>query len=125
MDQQKTTEISRLTVVEEGTEFKGAMTSSCPVVVRGRVSGELASPTLTVAPSGAVAGKLRVGTLVSSGEVSGEVDAEHATLSGRVADHTVLRARTLEIKLASEGKLSLTFGEARLDVGDEPRAKEE
>jgi cytoskeletal protein CcmA (bactofilin family) len=121
MDDNKTTEISRLTVVEEGTELNGSVTSTCPVVIRGRVSGELTSPALTVAPSGAVAGKVRVGTIVSSGEVSGEIEADHANLSGRVADETVIRARTLEVKLSSEGRMSVTFGEARLEVGDEPR----
>jgi cytoskeletal protein CcmA (bactofilin family) len=117
----RTTESSRLTVVEEGTELSGTVTSNCPVVVRGKVSGELTSPALTVAPSGAVAGKVRVGTILSSGEVSGEIEADHANLSGRIADDTVIRARTLEVKLSSEGRMTLTFGEARLDVGEEPQ----
>jgi cytoskeletal protein CcmA (bactofilin family) len=29
------------TLVEEGTQFKGSLTSSCPVVVRGRVEGDV------------------------------------------------------------------------------------
>ena len=121
MEENKTTEMSRLTVVEEGTEFKGSVTSSCPLVVRGRISGDVSTPALTVAPSGAVAGRVKVGTIVSSGEISGEVDADHASISGKVMDETVVRARTLEVKLASEGRMSVTFGEARLEIGDEPK----
>jgi cytoskeletal protein CcmA (bactofilin family) len=121
MDENKTTEMSRLTVVEEGTEFKGSVTSSCPLVVRGRIAGEVSTPALTVAPSGSVAGRVRVGTIVSSGEISGEVEADHASISGKVSDETVVRARTLEVKLASEGRMSVTFGEARLEIGDEPK----
>ena len=32
------------TLVEDGTEFKGALTSKCPIVVRGRVEGEIETP---------------------------------------------------------------------------------
>jgi cytoskeletal protein CcmA (bactofilin family) len=106
----RTTEMNRLTVVEEGTELNGTVTSNCPVVVRGKISGELSSPALTVAPSGTVAGKVRVGTILSSGEVSGEIEADHANLSGRIADDTVIRARTLEVKLSRVGRMTLTFG---------------
>jgi hypothetical protein len=38
-----------------------------------------------------------------------------------VRDNTVIRARTLEVKLAaSRGKLQVIFGECELSVGDEP-----
>jgi cytoskeletal protein CcmA (bactofilin family) len=120
-DDKKTTEISRLTLIEEGTELKGSVSSSCPIMVRGRISGEVSTPALTVAPSGAVAGRVKVGTIVSTGEISGEIEADHASLSGRVNDETVIRARTLEVKLASEGRMTVTFGEARLEIGDEPK----
>ena len=43
----------RHTVVEEGTEFKGALTSSCPIDVRGRIEGEVSTPALTVSATGA------------------------------------------------------------------------
>ncbi|MBL8743678.1 MAG: polymer-forming cytoskeletal protein, partial [Myxococcales bacterium] len=93
----------------------------CAVVVKGRVEGELTSPALTVTPSGTVSGKVRVGSLASQGEISGEFEAEHAHLSGRVSDATVVRAKTLEVKLSSEGKMTVSFGEARLEVGAEPK----
>jgi cytoskeletal protein CcmA (bactofilin family) len=98
------------------------MTSSCAVVVRGRLQGELSTPALSVAPSGAVQGRARVGTIDSSGQLSGEFDAESVRLSGVVSDDTVIRAKTLEVKLASDSKMVVTFGESRLEVGDAPSA---
>lgn len=121
MDSHNPTEVNRLTVVEEGTEFRGSMTSSCAVVVKGKIDGELTSPALTVTPTGVVSGKVRVGTLSSQGEIAGEFEAEHAHLSGRVSDATVVRAKTLEVKLTSEGKMTVSFGETRLEVGAEPK----
>jgi len=121
MESQKANETNRLTVVEEGTEFRGTMTSSCAVIVKGKVAGELTSPALTVTPSGTVSGRVKVGTLSSQGEIAGEFEADHANLSGRVSDATVVRARTLEVKLTAEGGMTVTFGgDTRLEIGDEP-----
>jgi cytoskeletal protein CcmA (bactofilin family) len=114
--------MNKVTVVEEGTEFRGTLTSSCPVDVRGRVEGELATPALTVSASGAVHGRAKVGEVRSLGEISGEFDAERIELAGVVRDNTVIRARSLDVKLASErGKLQIIFGECELSVGEEPR----
>jgi cytoskeletal protein CcmA (bactofilin family) len=112
---------SKLTVVEEGTEFKGTLTSSCPIDVRGRVEGELHTPALTIGASGAVHGKVKVGQVQSQGEISGEFDADRIQLSGVVKDNTVIRARSLDVKLCSErGKIELVFGACELSVGEEP-----
>ena len=112
----------KVTVVEEGTEFRGTLTSSCPIDVRGRVEGELSTPTLTVSASGAVHGRAKVGEVRSLGEISGEFDADRVELAGVVRDNTVIRARSLDVKIASErGKLQIIFGECELSVGDEPR----
>lgn len=109
------------TVIEEGSEFKGSLSSSCPVDVRGRVEGELATPALTVSSSGSVHGRAKVGSVRSEGELSGEFDADTIELAGSVRDNTVIRARSLEVKLSSErGKLQVIFGETELSVGDEP-----
>ena len=109
------------TLVEEGTSFKGSMTSTCPVVVRGRIEGEIETPALTVSASGAVHGKARVGTLSSQGEISGELDAETVKLSGRVSDSTIIRAKSLEVKLSVDsGKKQVVFGNCELNVGDDP-----
>jgi cytoskeletal protein CcmA (bactofilin family) len=113
------------TLVEEGTEFRGTMTSTCPVVVRGKIEGELSTPSLTVSDSGAVHGKAKVGTLVSKGELSGEFDSDTVELSGRVKDGTVIRAKTLSVELSASAtpKMQATFGEVSLEVGDDPRAE--
>ncbi len=112
---------ARHTVVEEGTEFKGTLSSTCPIDVRGRIEGDLATPALTVSASGAVHGKAKVGAVRSEGELSGEFDADSVELAGTVRDNTVIRARSLEVKLASsKGKLQVMFGECELMVGDEP-----
>lgn len=123
MDTTKPSTGERMTIVEEGTEFRGAITSSCGLLVHGRISGELTSPGLTITPTGIVSGKIRVGSLTSQGEIKGELEAEHARLSGKVSDDTVIVAKTLEVKLASEGRMTVTFGETKLEVGDDPRAK--
>ena len=42
--------------------------------------------------------------------------AEHAMLN----DGTVIRAKSLEARLSAEGGMTVSFGNARLEVGDEP-----
>lgn len=109
------------TLVEEGTELKGSLSSTCPVLVRGRVEGEVKAPALTVSPSGSVSGKAHVNELKADGELSGEFDADVVQLSGKVQDRTIIRAKTLSVKLAAEaGKLQVVFGECELAVGDPP-----
>ena len=113
------------TLVEEGTKFKGSLTSSCPIVVRGRIEGDVEAPSLTVSGSGAVHGKVKVGEMRSQGELAGEFDADIVQLSGTVKDNTVIRAKSLEVKLTPpNGKMQVIFGEVQLDVGDINAAKE-
>jgi cytoskeletal protein CcmA (bactofilin family) len=113
------------TLVEEGTEFKGSLASNCPVDVKGRIEGEVKAPTLTVSASGAVRGKVKVNELRSEGELAGEFDADNVQLSGSVKDHTVIRAKSLEVKLATgSGKMQVIFGECELDIGKEPSKEE-
>ena len=109
------------TLVEEGTEFKGTMSSSCPIVVMGKVEGDVAGPVIHVTPSGVVAGVVKVKSLHSAGELAGEVEAETVEVSGRVRDRTVIRARSLEVSLnVQKGGMQVVFGECELAVGDEP-----
>src|SRR5689334_11121725 len=109
------------TLVEEGTEFKGTMSSNCPIVVMGKVEGDVAGPEIHVSPTGVIAGNVKVKELRSEGEVAGEVEAETVRISGKVRDRTVIRARTLEVSLAAEkGGMQVVFGECELAVGDEP-----
>lgn len=112
------------TTVEEGTEFKGTLSSTCPVVVRGTLDGDIKAPALTVAESGVVVGKVEAETIRSEGTLAGNVDADDVFLSGNVRSDTVIRAKTLEVKLRRDkAKLEVTFGECILEVGDEPAAE--
>ncbi|HQR39032.1 MAG TPA: polymer-forming cytoskeletal protein [Blastocatellia bacterium] len=112
---------AKKTLVEEGTEFRGSLVSKCPVVVSGKIDGEVHAPSLTVSTTGGVYGKVRVGEILSEGEIAGEFDAETVKLSGRVNNNTVIRTKSLEVNLSSDkGKLQVSFGDCVLEVGDEP-----
>jgi cytoskeletal protein CcmA (bactofilin family) len=109
------------TLIEQGTEFKGTMKSTCPVVVNGRIEGELSAPELDVTPTGTVRGNIKAERLSSRGVLSGNIDAGDLFLSGSVGSKTVIKAKNLEVKLAPEqGRMELTIGECTLDIGDEP-----
>ena len=69
------TKADKQTLIEQGTEFKGTMKSSCPVVVNGRVEGELSAPELDVTVTGTVRGNIKADRLSSRGTLSGNIDA--------------------------------------------------
>jgi cytoskeletal protein CcmA (bactofilin family) len=116
----------RKTMVEEGTTFKGSLSSNCPIEVKGRIEGDVTAPALSVSASGAVHGKVKVGEIRSQGELAGEFDADVVQLSGTVKDNTIIRARSLEVKLNPvEGKMQVVFGECTLEVGSEAGAAAE
>jgi cytoskeletal protein CcmA (bactofilin family) len=109
------------TLVEEGTSFKGSAVSTCSIEVRGRIEGEVQAPSLAISPTGAVHGRVRVGTVTSQGEIAGEFDAESVELSGTVRDDTVIRTKSLRVQLSGgDGKLQVLFGTCELNVGDDP-----
>ncbi|MDH5674801.1 MAG: polymer-forming cytoskeletal protein [Myxococcales bacterium] len=113
--------MDKRTTVEEGTTFKGTMSSTCPVMVRGTIDGEIEAPSLDVAETGTVVGNVRVESIRSSGVLAGTVDADDVYLSGSVRSDTVIRAKSLEVKLQRErGKLEVSFGDCVLEVGDDP-----
>jgi cytoskeletal protein CcmA (bactofilin family) len=113
----------RKTLVEEGTQFKGSLSSNCPVEVKGRIEGDVSAPALTVALGGAVHGKVKVGEMRSQGELAGEFDADIVQLSGTIKDNTIIRAKSLEVKLTSaNSKMQVVFGECELEVGGEQPA---
>jgi hypothetical protein len=60
------------TLVEEGTEFKGTLSSKCPIVVMGKVEGDVTGPIIQVTASGVVAGNVKVKELRSEGELAGK-----------------------------------------------------
>ena len=109
------------TLIEDGTEFKGTLSSTCPVVVMGRVEGELQGPSVEVTETGVLSGKAKVTELRSRGELAGEFDAQAVELSGRVRDKTIIRAQSLEVRLQrADGRVEMVFGECELAVGDAP-----
>jgi cytoskeletal protein CcmA (bactofilin family) len=109
------------TLVEEGTEFKGTMSSKCPIVVMGKVEGDVAGPEIHVTATGIIAGHVKVKQLRSAGEVAGEIEADSVQISGKVRDKTVIRARSLDVSLTSAaGGMEVLFGDCELAIGDEP-----
>jgi cytoskeletal protein CcmA (bactofilin family) len=109
------------TTVEAGTQFKGTLISACEVIVRGVVDGELQAPSLVVTETGTVTGHVKVKSLHSLGTLSGRIEADEIQLAGHVRSDTVIRAKSMEVKLQSHGQpLEVTFGECTLDVGDDP-----
>jgi cytoskeletal protein CcmA (bactofilin family) len=113
------------TLVEEGTEFKGSLSSNCPIVIKGRLEGDVSGPSIQVSATGSVSGTVKAGEIKSEGELAGRYEADVVRLSGRVKDGTVIKAKTLEMRLAPpKGKLEITFGECELEVGDEPKREE-
>ncbi len=83
------------TLVEEGTEFKGTLKSSCAVVVNGTIDGEVDAPEITITRSGAVLGALKAKKVRSKGTLSGNVDGGDVFLSGSVRSNTVIKATSL------------------------------
>lgn len=107
------------TIVEDGTEFDGSVKSKCPIMVSGKLKGEVYAPSLIITPTGSVHGQVRVSQLKSQGEIAGNIEAENVELSGRVNDQTTIRATSLEVMLNQPGnKLQVTFGNCELQVGD-------
>src|SRR5690606_5328113 len=113
-------EATRRTVVEEGTRFKGDLTSSCPIDVRGHIEGDIQAPSLTVSAAGSVHGMVKVGSVHSKGELSGDFEAERIEISGTIKDKTVIRARSIEVRLSSNTGQQVVFGDCELSIGDEP-----
>jgi cytoskeletal protein CcmA (bactofilin family) len=112
---------TKKTLIEEGTEFKGTLTSSCPIVVMGRVEGDMKGPSVEVTETGVLSGKAKVTELRSRGELAGEFDADIVELSGRVRDKSIIRAQSLEVSLQrAEGRIEMVFGDCELAVGEAP-----
>lgn len=112
-------ENAKQTIIESGTELDGTLRSDCDVTLSGRVKGQLTAPALNVTQTGSIQGQVKVTRLKTEGEIAGEIDAETVTLSGKVNDQTVIRAKALEVSLAQpQGGMQVTFGNCDLHVGD-------
>jgi cytoskeletal protein CcmA (bactofilin family) len=109
------------TVIENGTEIDGTIKSDRPIVLSGSLKGRIAAPSLEVMPGGTVQGTIKVTRFSCKGEVGGEVVAETVELAGRVCDATVIRAKTLDVKLAEQADgMQVSFGVCELHVGEKP-----
>jgi cytoskeletal protein CcmA (bactofilin family) len=121
MQNEKASEAERQTLVEEGTRLEGALVSSSAVVVKGKIVGDVTAPVLRVTDSGSVHGRMNVREIVSDGELSGELDADLVQLAGVVRDKTIVRTRSLNVKLAaSSGRIEIVFGKS-LPAADSTR----
>ena len=108
------------TIIEEGTEFKGTLSASCPILARGRIDGEIAGPALEVTDTGVVAGQVKVTELRSRGELAGKFEADEVMLSGRVRDNTVIVAKALEVTPARAGAVAVELDDCELQIGELP-----
>ena len=72
----------RTTFIEEGSAFKGEFSSDCPIVVKGRIEGNITGPSLTVSATGAVNGVVKVGVIECEGELAGQFEADVVRLLG-------------------------------------------
>ena len=108
------------TIIEEGTEFKGTLAASCPILARGRIEGEITGPALEVTDSGVVAGQVKVTELRSRGELAGRFEADEVMLSGRVRDATVIVAKALEVTPARANAVAVELDDCELQIGDLP-----
>ena len=101
------------TIVEEGTAFMGDFTSSCPIIVKGRIEGDVKAPTVTITHSGALKGNVEAKTIVCKGSAAGIFEADTIELSGSIAQNTVIRAQRLNLNIEStSGRIELAFGQA-------------
>ena len=108
------------TIIEEGTEFKGTLAASCPILARGRIEGEIHGPALEVTDTGVVAGQVKVTELRSRGELAGKFEADEVMLSGRVRDETVIVAKALEVTPARAGAVAVELDDCELQIGELP-----
>lgn len=108
------------TLIEEGTQIKGNLASKCPIVVMGGIEGEISGPSMEVAESGCVSGRIKVKALRSRGDLAGELEAENLELAGRIHDQTVIRAQSIVVSCTPDGSNAVQFGECELNVGEKP-----
>lgn len=102
---------SARTIVDEGTKFKGSLSSTSPILVQGSVEGEVNGPAVSVSATGVVSGKVIAGGVKSAGSLAGSFDVDTAQIAGKVAKDTVVKASSVHLKLnaAEGGRLEVRF----------------
>ena len=111
----------RCSVIDQGAVFKGTITASSSVVVRGVLEGEITGPGLEVDATGVVVGHAKVTRLRSSGELEGTYEAEQAEVFGRLRDGVLIRADSLTVANSEDDTSThVFFGECELEIGPLP-----
>ena len=90
------------TLVEEGTRFKGSLTSTCPILVQGAVEGDVDGPAVTVSSTGLVTAV--VPFVCSWTNVGGSTPAYQLTGSYKiVASFQGVTSQPVYVGVASQG----------------------
>jgi cytoskeletal protein CcmA (bactofilin family) len=111
----------RASVIDQGAVFKGTITATSTVIVRGVLEGEITGPGLEVDASGVVVGHAKVTKLRASGELEGTYEAEQAEVYGRLRDGVLIRADSLTVANSEEDTSThVFFGECELEIGPLP-----
>jgi len=108
------TSVPKVTIIEAGTELRGALKSKVPLVLRGTIEGDVIAGELRIESTGVLRGSLRCTKLESHGDLGGDIGAELVIVAGKVADDTKIVAASLEV---ADGPV---FGNATLVIGDPP-----
>lgn len=120
MSEEQTSGQAKTTVVEEDTQLEGALSARGPVLVMGRVNGDLSGLSIEITETGAIAGRIKTPALHSRGVLSGTIEAEDVELSGRIMNDTVIRAQSLTVELDTAGTTNTVFGDCELEIGEAP-----
>ncbi len=111
----------RASIIDQGAVFKGTITATSTVIVRGVLEGEITGPGLEVDASGVVIGHAKVTKLRASGELEGTYEAEQAEVYGRLRDGVLIRADSLTVANSEEDTSThVFFGECELEIGAMP-----
>jgi cytoskeletal protein CcmA (bactofilin family) len=115
----------RASIIDQGAVFKGTITASSTVIVRGVLEGEITGPGLEVDATGVVMGHAKVTKLRASGELEGTYEAEQAEVYGRLRDGVLIRADSLTVANSEEDTSThVFFGECELEIGPLPNQEQ-
>jgi cytoskeletal protein CcmA (bactofilin family) len=115
----------RASIIDQGAVFKGTITATSNVIVRGVLEGEITGPGLEVDASGVVVGHAKVTKLRASGELEGTYEAEQAEVYGRLRDGVLIRADSLTVANSEEDTSThVFFGECELEIGPLPNQEQ-
>lgn len=94
---------ARRSILAPDLTIEGDVTSTGPVDVQGRVSGQVKSPDVLIAPTGAIEGSAIAHDLSVQGQISGAIDAQSVSLSATA----VVKADVTHERIAIESGAQL------------------